>query len=164
MAKIQSNSRYNEKGELKEWAWVPGRNENPADLTTKPVSPKDIGPDSMWQRGPEFLYREQSTWPIKTTFSRETLEGELKVVTVQVKFCELDNRLNGVLKRCSKLHTVLGVTARVWNMVREGQSKDQTAKTLRGRILLAVKQPSAEELKQANLYWVKRSRFLAITG
>ena len=65
VSEIQSNSKYNDQGMLQEWAWVPGGDENPADLTTKTVSPKEIGPGSMWQNGPDFLYQDESNWPIR---------------------------------------------------------------------------------------------------
>ena len=38
---------------------------NPADLVTRPgVTPKQVGPGSLWQEGPRFLKLPRVDWPI----------------------------------------------------------------------------------------------------
>ena len=52
------------KGDLSEWAWIAGT-ENAGDLATRPQLPSALGPDSVWQRGPDFLYLPEEQWPVK---------------------------------------------------------------------------------------------------
>ena len=42
-----------------DWYWIPGEY-NIADWLTRGKSPKDIGMDSIWQKGPEFLRKPES--------------------------------------------------------------------------------------------------------
>ena len=51
------------KSEPIEWWWV-ATSENPADMVTRPTRPSQIGPASMWQRGPKFLSKPLEQWPI----------------------------------------------------------------------------------------------------
>lgn len=39
--------------------------QNPADFTTRVKSPSLINWESVWQKGPEFLYHSFEKWPIK---------------------------------------------------------------------------------------------------
>ena len=42
---------------------------NPADLPTRGLAePEEIGPGSMWQDGPDFLWLERSEWPVSRDF------------------------------------------------------------------------------------------------
>ena len=58
VAEIQS------KTPKSEWYWIPS-DHNPADFTTKITPPSFFNNDSVWQKGPEFLYEPFETWPIK---------------------------------------------------------------------------------------------------
>ena len=51
-------------GNMAEWAWVAG-SENVADMATRPQTPAALTEDSIWQRGPDFLYLPESEWPVK---------------------------------------------------------------------------------------------------
>ena len=64
MAEIQSSNKYSE-GRLLGWAWVSG-DENPADWCTKPRSVKDMVEGGFWQKGPDFLRKNERDWPVKT--------------------------------------------------------------------------------------------------
>jgi hypothetical protein len=80
VAEIQS-SNVLEDGKLKNFAWVAG-DDNPADWTTKPRSVKDLINllvSRFWWYGPKFLTLPYAEWPIKLTYKKEDLEGELKV-------------------------------------------------------------------------------------
>ena len=58
---------------------VPG-DLNVADIATRPgVKLKDLGPDSLWQRGPAFLSCRRDLWPVNRTFVKtEVPEEELR--------------------------------------------------------------------------------------
>ena len=58
IAEIQS------KTNPEEWWWI-SREDNPADMSTKPSKPVDLGVGSNWQMGPTFLSLPISEWPIR---------------------------------------------------------------------------------------------------
>ena len=52
-------------GPVTDWWWIPGQY-NVADLVTRGCSPEQLGGDSPWQRGPDFLARPVEEWPMKS--------------------------------------------------------------------------------------------------
>ena len=64
-------------GDMSGWNWIPGHL-NVGDLTTKPRGPEDLGPTSVWQRGPDFLCKDESQWPVEGchTIEDERAPGE----------------------------------------------------------------------------------------
>ena len=64
-------------GDLSSWAWISGA-ENIADWATRVKSPAEIGPDSAWFNGPEFMRKPIHTWNIKfkPVGSTDPLPGE----------------------------------------------------------------------------------------
>ncbi|XP_062698516.1 uncharacterized protein LOC134284162 [Aedes albopictus] len=49
--------------DIKDWRWVPTK-QNAADDATKWVGWPDLSPDSRWFKGPDFLWRAESEWPL----------------------------------------------------------------------------------------------------
>ena len=47
---------------VSDWHWIPGEY-NIADWLTRGKSPKNIGMDSVWQKGPAFLMKPENEWP-----------------------------------------------------------------------------------------------------
>ena len=62
---------------LQGWSWVADEN-NPADWCTKSHPAKDLA-KPFWQSSPDFLQLEESSWPIKTTYRVDRLEGEIQL-------------------------------------------------------------------------------------
>lgn len=160
ISEIQSNSRYVD-GNLQDWAWISG-GENPADLCTKPVKPKEIGPDSVWQKGPQFMYTEFAAWPVKTSFSKAALEGEVVHVAVSKVTLNTGNlSLDKFLARCSTLPKLLRVSARI---LRVGSAADEIGKGrsavrgVRPSFTLCKAIPTAGELWYARQYWIRRAQ------
>ena len=60
-----------------DWYWIPG-DYNTADWLTRGKSPKDIGMDSVWQKGPEFLTKPESEWPISQDNTEQQLPDTIK--------------------------------------------------------------------------------------
>ena len=60
------------KSDTNEWFWVESKM-NVADYVTKPYKPHILELNSMWQRGPEFLYFPQTEWPVKRHLNFESL-------------------------------------------------------------------------------------------
>lgn len=52
-------------GPVEDWRWVEG-NLNISDIITRGASPEELGEESEWQRGPEFLKWPEAEWPVKT--------------------------------------------------------------------------------------------------
>ena len=52
------------KGDVSCWAWIEGKS-NIGDWATRVKNPEEIGPDSEWFNGPEFMKTPISTWNIK---------------------------------------------------------------------------------------------------
>ena len=57
IGEIRSNT------EPENWLWIPPA-QNPSDSITRGASPIDLNQDSLWQKGPEWLYLPESEWPI----------------------------------------------------------------------------------------------------
>ncbi|XP_075157647.1 uncharacterized protein LOC142230914 [Haematobia irritans] len=55
--------------------------ENPADLSSRGVSPRELAENPLWWQGPHWLQKEKDDWPISvvSTFSEELEKKEVKV-------------------------------------------------------------------------------------
>ena len=114
------------------WRHVPGPL-NPADIPTREISPDMMTPDSVWFKGPKFLYGNQESWPTLSIDEEDVLPDE-KVVTrtTVVNVVVAENHLGKVLEiekfsSLYRLYMVLSYVQRfVSNMiarVRGGPSK-----------------------------------------
>ncbi|XP_017888626.1 uncharacterized protein LOC108630075 [Ceratina calcarata] len=99
-----------ENSEIKEWRWVPTK-DNPADDGTR-AAPNALDKGSRWLTGPPFLREIESSWPsnkdkfngnpedleyVKTLRSVMSIEGELAIIDFS-RFSSL-NRLLFVVSR-----------------------------------------------------------------
>ena len=71
IGEIQSSSHVDE------WAWVPGKS-NAADVVTRGCYPLEMQQDTVWQKGPDFLQRAESEWPIKFEVHKDVQLPEQK--------------------------------------------------------------------------------------
>ena len=64
----------------KPWNHVPGC-ENPADLPTRGISPKELNCSEIWSKGPKWLSEDDKFWPKLKLKAEEVIEHveELKV-------------------------------------------------------------------------------------
>ena len=89
------------KGRLHNWSWLEGI-DNPADWATKPRKAEDLKQGGFWQKGPKFMEKDVSEWPIKLDFRTDRLEGELQPKGVMMVFMiseEMCNVLETLLKK-----------------------------------------------------------------
>ena len=99
-------------------------------LGYKGKRPSDIGGDSEWQNGPEFLTKPISEWPISSTVNVKELPERVKqihVVKEQSLSDSLAKRIN--LERFSKFQLLINTTARVLNLYerfKKGSENKQT--------------------------------------
>ena len=117
---------------------------NPVDICTRPLAkPEDLGPKSIWQKGPHFLMLDRSQWPLtvvtqgdglppeelKTTKppSKELVKYVSTVMNIQVasSASRLADLVTNVCTRTLKLQLAYGVIARC---LRAGGRQDWEAR------------------------------------
>ena len=136
VAEIQS------KTEPIEWYWISSK-ENCADLTTRECNPTELGKESVWQKGPYFLYHDFSEWPVKQTTVPDLPDvvfARVALNTGEITMCNID------LHRFSSLKRLLSVMARIMNVVRRKSFK------------AILCNPSTEDIQRAELYFVKNAQ------
>ncbi|XP_043192676.1 uncharacterized protein LOC122366428 [Amphibalanus amphitrite] len=148
VAEIQNHSEPNE------WWWI-ATADNPADMLTRPTRPCQIGPESVWQRGPAFLSLPIEQWPISQALQvqERDLPDRIGVHIAQVTnlfenydigdVVKLEN-FNGYIK-------LLRVTARI---IRVKKQKTFGA---------TLESPTAIELLEAEIHWVKHAQRELVT-
>ncbi|XP_068221896.1 uncharacterized protein [Palaemon carinicauda] len=119
--------------------------ENNADLTTRKCNPRELDTESVWQKGPEFLYQDSSESPVKQStvpdlpdvvFARGALnEGEIN-----------SSRQLIDIQRFSNVKRLLSVMARIISAIKKKSFK------------AILCDPSTEEIQQAELYFVKNAQ------
>ena len=103
-----------EDGKLVGWAWVSSEN-NPADYCTKPCTVRDLVVGGFWERGPDFLLKDESKWPIRFSYKKDNLEGELQIP--KQAHCGLINQvinlnfIDRLVERCSSWKKMTRVLA-----------------------------------------------------
>ncbi|XP_068250243.1 uncharacterized protein [Palaemon carinicauda] len=137
IAEIQS------KTDVGEWSWVSGDN-NPADLTTKPAKPIDLGQESMWQMGPAFLTLPISKWPIRKDHIGD-LPDRVGVFVSHTCFTvnTVEMSLVFQISRFESSEKLLRVTSRVLKAFK--------FKSFKG----IFQTPNIDEISQAEMLWVR---------
>lgn len=87
------------------WRYVP-TSQNPADLVSRGIDPREIIGSVMWWHGPSFLQHEESSWPPSDIEEMPALP-EVKVLSVLVGDAPLD------LSRISRLSILQRAYARI---------------------------------------------------
>lgn len=110
-----------EGANLTDWFWIPGEH-NIADWLTHGKSPKDIGIDSIWQKGPKFLQRPESDWPISQYITEQPLPDTIKQGTVNITTQQKGNdsiatRID--IHKYSSYKKLFRITARVLAMYKK---------------------------------------------
>ena len=153
IAEIQTTAVWKD-GKLVGVFWVPGEF-NPADWCTKPRRVEDLM-SWFWQCGPGFMQEDVSRWPIRSTYKKEGLEGELKIPrgVHAVIVNELGTLLNRLLSRYSSWIKVSRVWARIRRIVKVTPSDHielEAGELKQAKIQLVkfAQQGIADELKDA---------------
>lgn len=109
-------------GDMSCWGWVQG-DQNIADWVTRPRSPSEIGPESEWFLGPEFLYLPFEEWGVKFRPSQVSmLPGEKKVAVHAIEG-KSKTPVELSCSRSSSLRVVKWVFARILSMLRSRSFK-----------------------------------------
>ena len=103
-----------------DWYWIQGEY-NIADWLTRGKSAKDIGMDSVWQKGPEFLRKPESEWPISQDITEQQLPDTIKQGTAnavkQQYIAKSDNLATHIgIQKYSNYKKLLKVTVQVLAM------------------------------------------------
>ena len=112
VAEVHSSSNFVD-GKLVNWAWV-STHDNPADWCTKPREVKDLLVGGFYESGPEFLRLPEEEWPIKLTYKKEGLEGEVlvkRVFVVSVAVKHVEAYLKSLVTRSSSWKRMIRVLA-----------------------------------------------------
>ena len=81
--KLEEHTKVGENGE---WWHVPTEH-NPADRTSRLDSkPEDIGLESAWQNGPQFLYQDRSSWLLERNFAEQKAKVKIPKEDILKKF------------------------------------------------------------------------------
>ena len=139
--------------------WVSSEN-NVADLLTRGEAKlEDIGPDSIWMRGPTFLSSRRGLWPVHRDFVRQSLPDEevknlrslLRIAAVQISGGDENidmPRVFSVIQDILKFNNCLESRKRVIARVINGWKSAKGKKTM--NLEESVKmQPTPDDLKRA---------------
>ena len=167
VAEIQTSNNL-EDGRLVGWAWVAG-DVNPADWCTKPRQTEELLSD-FWLSGPSFLVADESVWPIKSTYKKEGLEGELKIpkavyITSTKIACDIIGR---ILVRYSSLQKIMRVLGRILRLCKSKSTPSEcqelgAAEVRKAKVSLITYSQSGmvKELEEAAEKGTRRYRKLA---
>ena len=97
-----------------DWFWTES-SENIADMLSRGADPDDIGAQSRWQVGPEFLSEPIESWPIRQSYSGAAIPELAKVVQVNSLRASDTVNLSAIIncQKYSSYDKLISVTARV---------------------------------------------------
>ena len=131
-----------------EWGWIEGKL-NIADITTRGCNPEDLGPESIWQKGPQFLELPEKDWPVqwevKTGVRIPELKGNVSCVQQDIERETLARRIDA--SKFSKWKLLQYTTARILKLYsRFKKDGDHTIYI------------TPTDLQEAELFWIRVSR------
>ena len=133
-----------------DWYWVESKN-NIADWITRGRKPAEIGLNSIWQTGPEFLRFPEHEWPIcKPNYQKELPEQIKTVMLAEAKSEDsLEARID--INRYSNYTKLIRVTARVLSLYKRKPRPS----------LKNVTSPlTPEDIDRAERFWILRCQKL----
>ena len=135
-----------------DWYWTESEF-NIADLLTRGSKPNDIGMNSKWQKGPDFLKLQESEWPRTKTYSEQqipinTIKLEVSSPAIQTNPKDtLVSRIN--IEKYSNYKKLLRVTARILAMYK---------KELKPTLKNATRTLTADDIVNAEHFWILESQ------
>ena len=136
-----------DKTDPREWWWV-ATADNPADMVSRPTSPTQIGPTSVWQCGPKFLRSSVEKWPIRQDVQDQELPDRIGVHMTSVNVekqdgkCDIGTVIN--MDNFGSYTKLLRVTARIM--------KFKTEKTM----IAIGKRLTAQQVIDSETLWVRQ--------
>ncbi|XP_044005465.1 uncharacterized protein LOC122850372 [Aphidius gifuensis] len=148
--KLIKNSFNSETTPVK-WHHVPGH-DNPADLASRGLQPKQLSTNLLWWHGPQWLCQEQDMWPtLQATHCDKTIDIEIKpVLTASVTTQQdTDNILEQLLVKHSSLSKMVRVCAWCLKFLHKTKMTPSTPKEL---VI------TTEEYDTTLLYFIKHTQ------
>ena len=129
-----------------EWYWVESKH-NIADCITRGKKPSDIGLESTWQKGPEFLKQPENEWPITRNYLEPQLP-ELVKTAMATNIEAFQDTLAGRIhiSKYSNYNKLLRVTARIMKLY------DRNPKP---SIKNAANDLTPHDVEKAELFWIR---------
>ncbi|XP_031631810.1 uncharacterized protein LOC116346047, partial [Contarinia nasturtii] len=140
------------------WAYV-STSDNPADLISRGMRPKDLIKHALWKEGPKWLKYPEALWPnAKCTRPEDELKEEIKKElkinkepTSVVMMLTIGEE--SLFDTTNNWRKILRITAYCLRFIKNIKLKGK-AKKLR----IKSSNPTAEELRQAEIYWIKEAQ------
>ncbi|XP_044014169.1 uncharacterized protein LOC122856520 [Aphidius gifuensis] len=131
---------------------VKWHHDNPADLASRGLQPKQLSTNLLWWHGPLWLCQEQDMWPtLQATHCDKTIDIEIKpVLTASVTTQQdTDNILEQLLVKHSSLNKMVGVCAWCLKFLHKTKMTSATPKEL---VI------TTEEYDTTLLYFIKHTQ------
>ena len=133
------------------WRHCPG-NDNPADLLTRGVGPKDLIGNKKWFKGPWWLDQPSNKWPdmIETKLDNEDVQQELKSTAQSLPVVDARTVIDP--KRYSTWRKLVRITAIVFRAIQRFKSLKQA----KSRQSQPWEELSSKEIKDAEYFWYRQ--------
>ena len=132
-----------------DWTWVESK-WNIADWMTRGKHPTEIGENSRWHKGPDFLPQSECEWPIKTDCKSQSLPELTKFTMFTEKAKSAASISNCTdINRYSSYSKLMCVTARVSSVF---------SKSMKPSLRNALNIPNIESIKQAETLWIEKAQ------
>ena len=129
VAEVQQRTSYDD------WKHIPSAT-NISDILTKGAPPNLLGPQSVWQNGPSWLKREESSWPVSVQPVRQSAERALelekfsrKSVALLSVSTDIQDGLDILINRCSSLSKLLRSVAYVMRWLLPARNANKVLRT-----------------------------------
>lgn len=137
------------------WSYVPSK-ENPADIASRGMSPKELKDCELWWHGPRFICAEREqvrfTQPTLSEIEQNALLAETRpriVASLRATHSEYLSRDNlPLIEWYGRFNRAIRITAYVFQAVKRFQRKYRAEPNTQGLL-------TTEELNNAIVYWAK---------
>lgn len=156
-------SDIQDRTDIRRWRYV-NTKENPADLLSRGVRPRDLVNNSLWLHGPPWLSQPMQNWPAEQFPFKESkeVEIEMKVFRVTEFKPDLEINLRGTQTRVPLLDYVprieqaLNILSYIIRYINALRSKNRPPIRQTRSHKIRIEQPTEQEKAWASQYFAKR--------
>lgn len=121
--------------------------ENPADISSRGLNPRDLVNNSLWFNGPQWLLLNNENWPKLELSEPKNVDLEGKQVNIHVNLTKTEYTEPELLLKFNSLVPLLRQTALILRLVHQAR-KTEVLKYSKTFITVA-------ELNRARIFWIK---------